>query len=343
MAEILVRAAKDQNSIRATVGDALASDFLPVLNLSRWGGEVSFSVGHDLAGISLVQRIYSKVGDVYQLDTPLLTFRFYEMPVTEQEAEGEMEFEIVLKQKPPTNALVLPIQTAGLNFFCQPELTAAEIAKGHYRPENVIGSYAVYHKTKRDDYTKLGGKNYRCGKAFHIYRPKLIDALGATAWATLEINVATERLIITAPQAFLDAAAYPVIVDPTFGYSGAGASSYAILANEAKGQKASPASSGDADSISVYVGTTGSGNMKGVLTDSSGVILANGVTNPATITTSTWVVCSYGTKPAVTNGVSYRIAAVADSAWQLRYDNLGVQNIERTTATVMLPRKTAPG
>jgi len=320
MAEILVRAAKDQNSVRATVGDALASDFRPKLNLSRWDGEVSFSVGHDLAGISLAQRTYSKIGDVYQLDTPLLTFKFYETPPDAQNEDGGIEFEIVLKQKPPTNALVLPIQTAGLNFFYQPELTAGEIAKGHYRPENVIGSYAVYHKTKRDDYTKLGGKNYRCGKAFHIYRPKLTDALGAAVWATLDVNVATGRLTITAPQTFLDAAIYPVIVDPTFGDDGIGASDYAVSANEAKGQSGAPGSTGAAESISVYCGTITAGSMKGFITDNAGAIISDGVANPSAKAATSWVVCSFGTQPTVTNGTTYYAAGISDTAWQMKYD-----------------------
>lgn len=67
---------------------------------------------------------------------------------------------------------------------------------------------------------------YKTGKAFHIYRPKAIDANGVEQWCSLDIKDGILTVII--PQNFLNKALYPVIVDPTFGYTSAGASSVGV-------------------------------------------------------------------------------------------------------------------
>ncbi|GAJ08531.1 unnamed protein product, partial [marine sediment metagenome] len=74
---------------------------------------------------------------------------------------GGFEFEIVLKEKPATNQIVLDIQARGLRFSYQPPLTQQEIDRGADRPDNVVGSYAVYHATKKNN-------QYMTGKAFHM-------------------------------------------------------------------------------------------------------------------------------------------------------------------------------
>lgn len=108
--------------------------------------------------------------------------RFINTGVVEEELlnpniEG-YELEVVFYDKPESNKIDFNIETNNLNFFYQPELTEKEIEYGHIRPENVVGSYAVYHKDKTGDYSRIGGKNYRTGKAFHIYRPWVKDNNG---------------------------------------------------------------------------------------------------------------------------------------------------------------------
>jgi hypothetical protein len=133
----------------------------------------------------------------------------------------------------------------------QPELTPEEIAEGTDRPENVVGSYAVYHKTKRDHV--IGQTNYATGKAFHIYRPKVWDADGNEIWA--ELSYADGTLSVTVPQSFLDSAVYPVRVDPTFGYTSLGATGNNIGTNvndqsTRRGTKFTLSEEGTLDSIS---------------------------------------------------------------------------------------------
>jgi len=88
----------------------------------------------------------------------------------------------------------------------------------------VVGSYAVYHSTKRNNI--VGGMEYQTGKAFHIYRPHAVDADGVKVWC--ELDITEGELTVTVPEDFLNKASYPVVVDPTFGYSSVGASSFSL-------------------------------------------------------------------------------------------------------------------
>lgn len=140
-------------------------------------------------------------------------------------SEGNLEWEVCLDSIPPSNVLSFPFHASGLVLAYQPALTAAEIAEGAYRPDSVIGSYAAYHAFGSDNWIVIQGRDtlvqkYGTGKAFHIYRPKAHDANGMTTWCGMRIDT---TLTITIPSDFLKGAKYPVVVDPTFGYSSAGA------------------------------------------------------------------------------------------------------------------------
>ncbi len=132
------------------------------------------------------------------------------------------EIDIILHKKSRTNIFTYKIQSEGLNFYYQPLLNRNEISAGYNRPENVVGSYAVYYKAKK--YNSIGS-NYGTGKFCHIYRPKAIDAVNNSVWCDLYIDADTNEMSITVPQDFLDNSAYPVRVDPIFGYNNFGASS----------------------------------------------------------------------------------------------------------------------
>jgi hypothetical protein len=145
---------------------------------------------------------------------------FYDKP--EVSEDGGHEFEVILKEKPKTNILEFSIETKGLEFFYQSALTETEIAEGANHPENVVDSYAVYYKDCPANY--VDGKLYRTGKAFHIYRIKATDANGVSVWGKQNIDVDKKLHTIELPQDFLDNAVYPVVVDPTFGYTTKGGS-----------------------------------------------------------------------------------------------------------------------
>lgn len=152
-------------------------------------------------------------------DRPLLSkkIEYREGDVTafikpREETENEFDIDFTLHTKPATNVYEYRIEGAdNFDFFYQPPENGRE--------EYVVGSYAVYHKTKANH--RLGATNYATGKIAHIYRPKAIDANNFEIWA--DLHYSDGILSVTVPQEFLEQATYPVIVDPTFGYTTLGA------------------------------------------------------------------------------------------------------------------------
>ncbi len=143
--------------------------------------------------------------------------------------DGGIEIEILLLAKPATHIFEFSLSGhEDLLFFYQPPLTQMEIDLGAERPEHVVGSYAIYHATKR--HAAAGKRNYATGKFGHIYRPKAVDAAGTAQWCDLTYKNGV--LAVMVPQTFLDAAVYPVTVDPTFGYTSVGASNTTLEGSE---------------------------------------------------------------------------------------------------------------
>jgi len=214
---------------KVEIGDKEAVDFKPSLKLNRWDGECFIKLGLPTADkITPVVEVGKVKWRGQKMETHFYPLEPKVVATKDKDGRdrqfgqnelGGFEFEIVLKEKPATNQIALDIQMQGLRFAYQPPLTQQEIEQGAIRPENVVGSYAVYHATKKNN-------EYMTGKAFHIYRPHLADAVGAEAWADLNIN--GDVLTITLPQDFLDEAIYPVTVDPDFGYDTIGGSSVEI-------------------------------------------------------------------------------------------------------------------
>lgn len=216
----------------------------------------------------------------------------YPLEATAQMEDGGIEFEVVLNEKPDTNVFDFQIDGWGnLDFFYQPELTLEEIADGAERPENVVGSYAVYHKTKKNHL--VGDTNYATGKAFHIFRPKAIDADGSEVWAQLSYEDGV--LTVTVPEKFLSTATYPVRVDPTFGYTTIGGTS--AQSNVKQGAKYTASPAGNIVSISTYCDmASGSTNIfNAIYTDSAGTPssnIASSTVQGSCGTTPSWVTSS---------------------------------------------------
>ena len=210
---------KDRISLE--IGDSKQPDFKPQVKIMRWDNEINFSIRAQEDPNAIVEIDKEKIkyiADKYEI-------HLYDKPDTSE--DGGVELEWVLKEKPASNILTATIQTKGLNFFYQP-LTQEEINDGTLRPENVEGSYAVYHATK-GGMNDVAGMEYKTGKAFHIYRPKVIDANGVETWGDLNIDEQNGLLTVTIDQTWLETALYPVIVDPTFGYTSIGVSTSATI------------------------------------------------------------------------------------------------------------------
>jgi len=253
--------------------------------------------------------------------------------------KGEFEWDIEFAEKPSTNIFTWDLlYTDGLEFHYQPALTQDEINRGTVRPDNVIGSYAVYcNKTGHCKDSK--GKtivNYRTGKLMHIYRPLCTDAGGKTIWAELLIEKGV--LTITIPQKFLDDAKYPVNLDPNVGYTSVGGSIDGTEADYLYGLKASaPGTSGTGNSVTTYLCSWRAGNsFKGVLInhDSSDSIVTNGVGNGVALTEEVegWVTSSFGTAPTITSGTVYYPSGIVSGGYvSFWYDTLSEASCLDTT------------
>lgn len=188
----------------------------PELRFTKWDREADLSVRYN--GFSSV-GIYSAERMAWIGATQ--TMRAYSLAQTAGREEGGYELELILAAKPASNRFDFTLSgVENLDFFPQPALTAEEIALGAFRPDNVVDSLAVYHKTVRN--YRIGAKNYATGKAFHMYRPEAVDAIGRRQWLTQIVSGTLWRIVC--PQSFLDTAVYPVTIGPTLGYTSIGAS-----------------------------------------------------------------------------------------------------------------------
>ena len=297
-----------KEDVEIVVGDEKQTKFYPRMKIMRWGNEVNFSVGV----ISAHQGSDSQIIDKVEWnDGHGIKARFYEKP------NDEFEFEIEFTQKPKSNVLHLSIETKGLDFYYQPELTKDEVEHGASRPENVVGSYAVYHSTMAGNY--IGGNNYRAGKAFHIYRPYAVDAKGTKVWCDLHIDT---EMHITIPPDFIDNAAYPIIVDPTFGVDpeSPGGTVNNFGENNLIGSLfTSPAVIDTVQQITAYVqgGWGYSSIIKGLIVLHSNLnIISDGIGEPSpSFLNAGWRTSVFGTDPSPSPSTEYVLMVIANHYW----------------------------
>ena len=219
-----IKEAKDENAIQIEIGDKTKDNFKPKLTLRKWDDEVNFDI--QFIENEIGTESIDLIGDKIKYSKGNIDIEFYDY---------DKGYKMVwfLKKKPKTNKVEFSIQSKGLDFFYQPSLKeeheigkegAVEITDTDvkdkdgkvicHRPENVVGSYAVYHNGNPTNW--VGGKEYKAGKFGHIYRPHLYDANGLEAWGILHIENGIYSVEI--PQDFLDKAVYPIKSNDTFGY-----------------------------------------------------------------------------------------------------------------------------
>ena len=329
----------DKDRIKAEIGDEKQEDFLPQVKIQRWDNECNFSA-------RLIHEettpIIETEGDKIKWKGDKVEAHFYDMP--EVSEDGGYEFEVILKEKPKTNVVKFSLQTKDLEFLYQPALTEKEIKEGANRPENIIGSYAVYAKEEKTNCT--GKKEYKCGKVGHIYRPQIEDANGDKVWGELKID--KDVLSVTIPQKFLDNAAYPVkhAAGLTFGYTTIGGSSSTLSTNNMRGSKGTPASSGTVSQISFYTHYySGTRNVKTVLVENSGkTIISNGISNSVVVaSTAQWFSFTFGTDPSVTGSDIYWIGAVPSASTQYYYDSTGYNSFYDSSNSYSSPTNPTDG
>lgn len=177
-----------------------------------WKGERGLKVKYDMGEVSAEERIKDKRNK--QVVTETVDF-----------GEGGFKIDIVLDKKPDTNTFCYTIEGyENYNFFYQPPLTQEEIVAGNIRPEEIEGSYAVYHKTLKDYI--VGKTNYKTGKVMHIPFPYVWEVKNekATKQRAENLTYNEGQLCVVVQEDFLRKAKYPVRIDPTFGYTSIGSS-----------------------------------------------------------------------------------------------------------------------
>jgi hypothetical protein len=319
-----VQVAKEdvKDKIEIEIGDTKQIDFYPQAKFQRWDNEINLSLRlvHDEATPLVTTESDRIIWQGEKIDA-----RFYNIE-SEEHPEGAYEFDILLKERPKSNIVEFTIQTKGLDFFYQPELTQEEINEGCERPENVIGSYAVYYKDCPANH--VGGKEYKAGKAFHIYRPLITDADGKEIWGELNVDTDTGILSITIDERFLDEAFYPVVVDPTFGYTTKGSSN---VGSKFIGTKFSATENGTVTSITRFLknnwGSTVYSNV-GYFNDSSGAVgthVAHGTSTGYGSGQNDWA--TIDVSGSITNGSAYWLISETDgSSHFLHYYDSGESN-----------------
>jgi hypothetical protein len=220
-----------------------------------------------------------------------------------------------------------------LDFFYQPELTQEEKDNGNFRPDNVIGSYAVYASEQKINYG--GGKEYKCGKIGHIYRPKIIDSAGTEVWG--ELHIEGGILSVAIPQEFLDKAVYPIrhSAGLTFGYKTAGTSLSSVgTYGPYRGLFTSREIDETGYSISAYLGNQAvteslakyaiySGNNTIVNGLTTTVSLPAGGNYNLNLDKRAWRTANFTTAPTITANTSYYLAMAVNAEVFGHYDNLG--------------------
>ncbi len=269
--KIALYEAADTENIKAVVGGINTDYFAPSANISfkMQSGEEKyfFNIADDIDQVKTV-------GQAEDFNADKLAVRGGDVESTFTLGDTSLKIERVFSTKPTEAPRYKLAFSPGVQFFYQPELTAEEIAEGCERPDNVVGSYAVYcdqqgHLKNSDGSTKV---NYGCGKIGHLYAPYWTDADGNKIKGTQEIqgNILTFAL---PPQEWLDSAVLPITLDPDVGYTTAGATTVTYNSIYVYGlAKDSPASGGTVESMSLYTAFAGTNVFKlGIYEDSAGL------------------------------------------------------------------------
>lgn len=307
-----------EKKIDIEIGDSKQLDFKPQVKTLFFDNEYNVSV-----------RAEERSGAKLELEGEKVKYITdeYEVHLYDKSDAGENgghEIEWLLPKKPKSNILRATLLYKGNVKFCyQPELTQVEINDGCVRPENVVGSYAVYIDKSNH---KLNGKNYATGKIEHIYRPQAIDANGNKTWCELYIPESGQadipiNITVTIPQKFLDEAVYPIVVDPTFGYTTVGGSTYNTSSNTIYGTGYTIPESLTIDSLTFNCNS--SVNIKGIVSIFVPVtwdLATNGV-SPSANCSSGWNTLNYSSKPSLLLDDSVVIGIIGDTGTGFKYDS----------------------
>ncbi len=288
------------------IGDSKQPDFYPQAKLAREGNARNLSVRlvHSENAPSV-----NVDGDVVEWKGQKQEVAFYSVPDSKETPSGAIEVDVTLFERPAKDQLQFTLRTKGIKFYYQPELTPEEVKEGDSRPDNVVGSWAVW----ASDLTNKFG---------HIYNSLMVDAAGNSTRTNPQIvdnGDGTGTLTINFDKKFLDNAVYPIrhAAGLTLGTTSSGASGASTAPNGAYFRKVTAAATGTVSDFNMLMGGGGSSSehYKGVIWDYSGLTVITNSVSPAIDATGLFnstKTATYSPQPSVTNGTNYYLGFVAD-------------------------------
>jgi len=180
--------------------------FVPNINISSWNDECWLNINPKWLVIS--DQIESFVDDKISIAVGDIEWKVL------QSKDESIEMFIIFKSKPATNIFPLDVDfPEGLQWRYQGSLyedwlansvglTWEEYQEACYRPDRVVGSYALYWNKKHN--------KYKTGKFGHMYAWEAIDNRGEKSKIPLEYSPVKKQLILNVDQKFLNTAKYPV-------------------------------------------------------------------------------------------------------------------------------------
>lgn len=177
--------------------------------------------------------------------------------------DGSTYFEMELSSR--RNNLEIPLQSKRLKWYYQAQLTGSELSDGSVRGPFVEGSYAIYHATKKDNV-------YKAGKVSHLYRPVAVDRTGHTTFMNMKVDKQLDPTMLTLsfPRTWLMLADLPITIDPTFGKTDIGGTTFPIDPQRIRASQGTLTEDGDVTSLHIRVADYTSGNVRLALYDEAG-------------------------------------------------------------------------
>lgn len=328
----LIKHTESINDVKVVLGDEKAQEFKPEIEISRWD-EVSFRIKPDVSKVDQGKKGLTIVNGKVNYTTPDIDYEMYE--------EGEnYKYIWYLKKKPASNIVSFEIESQDLDFYYQPPLneemknekcwtatcTAMDCC-GSHRPEDVVGSYAVYHSTKGGLDIKGAEKQYKVGKVAHIYRPKLIDSNDWEVWGDLHIDAEQGIYRITIPQDFLDKAVYPIKSNDTFGNTDIGGTLDSDMEDQMSGLSVTPSKNGKATKVTAYCDGYSHESKIALYKDSDDSLIEDSVSDEVTLTSYDldWHDYTLSDSPIISSSFAHNIVFWAGSdtgGVSMRYDHL---------------------
>lgn len=320
--------AVDTDDIKVVVGGINTDYFAPSVNIS-----FKFQSGEEKAFFNICD-------DIDQIKTVWIAENFNGSKLAIRDGDVESTFELlpmslkierVFYVKPTVAPKYKLTFSQGISFHYQPELITEEMAEGRIRPDNVVGSYAVYCDKSGHHKDSNGSTlaNYGCGKIGHLYAPYWIDAAGKKIKGTQEIKDS----ILTFPlpdSKWLDSATLPIKLDPDVGYTTVGETLFFIAGKlrgnhrDGNGDLYTVSSTADKlDKIYIYTNTNG-------VSFSAGVYDHDGSNNPdnlidnvaVTSALSSWVEGNLGQDVSLTPSAGYSMAMAFSTGVNVYYDSV---------------------